>query len=245
MATKLNQIIAIEKGVKAKAAAVLTEVYQSLGKKDQFQGLEKTYQPKDDENGEKLPPQSKKVQTSVDALIKSVMPPLSRMMDVVSTKENANAKAKADLVVNGVTLLSDVPVTYLLFLEKQLVDLKTLVSKLPTLAPDKNWDTDQTTGLWKTPVVETHRTKKVEEHFVVVQATDKFPAQTAHVAKDVIDGYWSTVDLSGEASPVMVKRLLEKIEDLQRAVQFAREAANSVEVTDKPVGDKLLEFIFG
>ena len=37
--------------------------------------------------------------------------------------------AKADLVVDGVTLAKDLPVTYLLFLEKQLTELKAFVSK--------------------------------------------------------------------------------------------------------------------
>lgn len=244
MATKLNQIIAVEKGVKSNAHKTLTEAYQKLEKRDQLTGFTKNYQPKD-ELGEKQPPQSKKVQYTIKETISGLRPTLTRLFDIVSTKEVANAGAKADVVVNGTTLIKDAPVTFLLFLEKQLVDLHTFVSKLPTLAPDQDWTEDPITGMWKTPERETQSTKKDTQHRVIVPATDKHPAQVAQVTEDVVVGYWRTVNLSGEISPVQVKAMLARIEDLQRAVKYARESANSVEVTDKPVGDAVLGFVFG
>lgn len=243
MGTKLNQIIAVEKGVKSTAHKAITEVYQRLEKKDQFVGFTKNYSPKDEE-GEKLPAEQKKVQFSTAEAIKNMRPVLARLYDVVSTKEVTNASAKADVVVGGNVLIKDAPVTFLLFLEKQLVDLHTFVSKLPTLAPDQDWTEDKVSGFWRTPERETHRTKKVTKHNVVVPPTDKHPAQVVAQTEDVIDGYWKSVNFSGESSPVDVKKMLAKIEELQRAVQFARQAANVVEAIDSPVGEKILGYVF-
>jgi hypothetical protein len=52
-------------------------------------------------------------------------------------------------------------VPHLLFLEKQLTDLHSFVSKLPTLDPTAEWVLNEDTGLRETPRVQTHRTQKV------------------------------------------------------------------------------------
>lgn len=173
--TKLNQIIAIEKTVKSTASKELTTAYQRFEKRDQLTGFTKTYRPLDEENGEKLPPETKKVQYSINDTLKALRPSLERMFDVVATKEFNNTQAKADVVVNGVVIVKDAPVTFLLFLEKQLTDLHTFVEKFPTLAPDQDWSTDPISGLWRTKERETHRTKKETKHTVVVPPTDKHP----------------------------------------------------------------------
>ena len=51
---------------------------------------------------------------------------------VLATQDFANCQAKANVVVDGQTILKEVPVTHLLFLEKQLVDLRTFIDGLPT-----------------------------------------------------------------------------------------------------------------
>jgi hypothetical protein len=44
---------------------------------------------------------------------------LTRLFDVTPTKDWANCEARADVKVDGRVLVPDVPVAYLLFLEKQ------------------------------------------------------------------------------------------------------------------------------
>lgn len=67
----------------------------------------------------------------------------------------------------------------------------------------------------------------------------------AVVTEDVVAGHWTAISYSGEMSPVEVKAMLAKIEDLQRAVKYAREQANSTEIEDKTVGASVLGYIFG
>ena len=51
MATKLNQIIAVEKGVKSKSFQDLTEAHHAVQKPSLLSGISRVYQPKDEEGG--------------------------------------------------------------------------------------------------------------------------------------------------------------------------------------------------
>lgn len=58
---KVNQVIAIEKGVKSKAMGELTELYYAMQKPDSFNGIARKYTPNDAE-GEQLPAEGQLVQ---------------------------------------------------------------------------------------------------------------------------------------------------------------------------------------
>jgi hypothetical protein len=241
--TKLNQIIAIEKGVKADAAGALTRAYHDLQKGPLLSGITRSYQPRDDE-GEQLPPESTRVQLRTDQVISDVRKALTRLFDVVATKDDANTAARASIVVDGVTLATDVPATYLLFLEKQLIDLATFVRKLPTLDPADAWSWNEQQGAYATDPVRTTRTKKVLRNHVKAEATEKHPAQVDVYTEDVIVGYWTTVKFSGAVPASEVAEMLERIVKLTEAVKRAREEANGLSVTDKTVGAALLGYLF-
>lgn len=241
---KLNQIIAVEKGVKSGAVRDLTDAHQMLQKPALLMGIARTYQPKDEE-GEQLPPESTRVQVKADEVIARTGNILARLFDVTATKDWANCEARADIVVDGRTLLPDVPVSYLLFLEKQLVDLHTFVKKLPVLDPAEAWSDDPSADVWRTEPVRTIRTKKVPRNHVKAEATDKHPAQVEVYYEDVPVGYWTTVKFSGALPASRVNEMLERVDKLQQAVKFAREEANGREVTDRKVGEAVLAYIFG
>src|SRR3954451_17540649 len=116
--TRLNQIVAVEKGIKGRSFQELTEAHHALEKSGLLSGISRTYQPKDEE-GEQLPPESTRVQVKGEEVISRTTAILTRLFDVTATKDWANRDARADVVVDGRTVLSDVPVSYLLFLEKQ------------------------------------------------------------------------------------------------------------------------------
>lgn len=242
---QLNQIIALEGDAKSRQTSQLTEWHKLAQKNDVFNGFSRTYQKKDDES-ESYPDESKRVQHMVEELNQSVKSVMADFLQLTAKKEWTNAIAKADIVVDGKTVLADVPVTYLLFLEKQLTDIRTYVEKLPTLDPSYDWSKDENSGLWKSPVVQTNKQKTVKKGLVLYHATPEHPAQTHVVDDTIIVGYWNTQQLSG-AIPVREKMALsEKVEKLRRAVKSAREAANSIQIVKVDnVGEKVLEYIFG
>ncbi|MFD9543397.1 hypothetical protein [Streptomyces sp. NPDC060022] len=241
---KLNQIIAVEKGVKSKSLQDITAAHHKVQKPVQLAGISRTYQPKDEE-GEQLPPESTRVQVKTEDVLREMSASLTRLFDVTATKDWANCSARADVTVDGRTVVREVPVSYLLFLEKQLTDLHTFVKKLPVLDASESWSLDPSTDWWKTDPVRTIRTKKVPRNHVKAEATEKHPAQVDVYYEDVPIGYWTTVKFSGSLPAKRVNELLERVEKLQHAVKFAREEANSAEVTDQRVGDAVFGYLFG
>ncbi|WP_371581037.1 hypothetical protein [Streptomyces sp. NBC_01314] len=241
---KLNQIIAVEKGVKAKSHQDLTAAHQGLQKPALLSGIARTYQPKDEE-GEQLPPESTRVQVRAEDVLRETAGVLTRLFDVTATKDWANCTARADVKVEGRVLVADVPVAYLLFLEKQLGEINTLVRKLPVLDASEAWAQDPSTDDWKTEAVRTVRTKKVPRNHVKAEATDKHPAQVDVYYEDIPVGYWTTVKFSGALPARRVNEILDRVEKLQQAVKYAREEANSADVVDQRVGDAVFGYLFG
>lgn len=239
---KLNQIIAVANGKKSRAQAGLTEIHHKLQKDGLLTGLSRTYAPKDDE-GERLPAESKRVQFTVDAGLKQAASILSDLWDVVATQDAANCEAKADVRVDGKTIVASVPVTSLLFLEKQLTDAHTLIEKLPTLDPAYQWTFNAEADCYATEPRETTRTKKTPKAFEASPATKEHPAQVQVFMEDVLVGYWKQTDFSGAIPAQRKNELLRRVEKLQDAVKRAREEANGVDVKDVSVGKPIFEYL--
>lgn len=244
--TKLCQIIAVEKGVKAATYTKVTDLHRESQKPALLTGITRTYAPKDDE-GEVFPPESTRVQTSADAILGKIAALMTRQFDVTATKEWANCRARADVVVEGATILAQVPVPYLLFLEKQLTDLHTIIAKLPVLDPAERWQADDNAGagVFRTDATKTHRTKKSYRNHIKAEATDKHPAQVEIYTEDETVGYWTTVKFSGALPAARLAELTARVERLHQAVKFAREEANSLEVNEIRVGESVFAYLLG
>lgn len=240
---KLNQVIAIANGQKSRKEKILSKVYHTLEKADLFQGLAKRYTPKDEE-GDRFPNEDKQIQTSVFECIKEAREVCEDMYNICATQDVANCNAKADVVVDGKVILNQVPVTHLLFLEKQLTDLHTFVNALPVLDPAENWTWKEDSMQYVSDSKDTFKTKKVMKNHVKAEATDKHPAQVEVYTEDIVIGTWATTKFSGCIAKQDKEKMLEKIRALDKAIKVAREEANSIEVTQEDFGTKLLDFVF-
>jgi hypothetical protein len=241
--TLLNQIVAVEAGVKSETTRVVTDLHRLSQNETLLSGRVRTYTPRDDE-GERLPEESQPVQLRHADVLVTLADKLTRLFDVVLTKDVGNTGATANITVDGVPLLEDVPVTYLLFLEKQLVDLRTFVGKLSVLDPSVRWELDPATGDWRSAPVETTRTKKIPRNWVKAEATREHPAQVEVYHEDVVVGTWATTRLSGALPALRKGELTDRIDRLLTAVKYAREAANSQEIADKHVGATVFGWLF-
>ncbi|MBW1784902.1 MAG: hypothetical protein JRL30_29685 [Deltaproteobacteria bacterium] len=240
--TKLNQVLAIEKGVKARTTSAITKLYHQVQKSELLGGLAKTYQPID-EDGQQYPPERKKVQVRAEDVLKDTSRVLSELFNTVAQKDWANCDAKASVVVDGKELVKDAPVTYLLFLEKQLTDLRTITSKIPSLDGSEDWNYDSATGMYKTSPVQTTRTEKVKRAIVLYAATPEHPAQTQLISEDIVAGYWTTTKQSGALTADRKVELLERIEKLLEAVKFAREAGNNSDAPRVTIADAIFGYL--
>lgn len=249
MTTALHKVIALEKGVRSQTDDAIAGARQKVGKADLFAGLSRNYAPLHDDvtGANELPPETRRVQLRVPDILADVQAALARLLDVTATKAVGNAVAKADIVVDGVTLVRDVPATWLLDLEKRLVDLRSFVSRLPTLDPAEKWS-DEPDAAWEAYATEaavTVRTKKVPRNHVVAEATDKHPAQVQVYTEDVPEGRWSTVKYSGAVPARQVTAMLARLSKLAEATQEARETANRQEVEHVTPGAAILGYVFG
>jgi hypothetical protein len=239
----LNQVLGVRKGVNSTVGKRFTEIHRDSMKVQLVNGLSRVYEPKDDE-GEALPSEFQKVQIKVDDLNEELAKILARQWDVNATVDMANTFARGDIVIPNGPTIADVPVTTLMYLEKQLTELAAYITKLPALDPSVDWETDENTGLFRSETVKTHRTIKVTKPIVLYQATDKHAAQTQLISEDQIAGYWNTTRLSGALPAEYIKSALERVNTVKEAVVKAREKANTTPVEDISIGQKILEFIF-
>ncbi len=246
---KLNQVIAVVAGKKKKAEATVTEIYHKIQKSTLFEGISRVYSPKDDDPsnpaGERLPKEEKLVQVKVNDLVKEASMAWTEMFDLIATQDSANRIATADVKIDGKAILKDVPVTHLLFLEKQITDVVTFIGKLPILDPSEAWNYNSSLDSYASSPSETTRTKKVPKAFVKYEATKEHPAQVDTFTEDILVGYWTTIKSSG-AIPAKVKNdMLVRARKFLEAIVNAREEANSLEVTPVHEGKEVFDFIFG
>jgi hypothetical protein len=241
---KLHQILAVESDIRNQTQKDLSAAHHGLQKVEMLKGQARTYQPVS-ETGDKLPPEGNLLQVRVPDVIRKTQDILVKMFDVVATRDFGNLHATADLEVDGKLLLEKAPATFLLWLEKKLIDIHTFVCKLPTLPADTAWTWDANQMCWRSAEVKTHRTKKVEDFKVIVPATPQHPAQVGKFTNDLIEGWWTTINYSGAMPADVIAHMKERVETLMKATKFAREKANQVEVDQKEVGRGIMKFIFG
>lgn len=244
--TRLNQIIAIEKDTKTATMSAMRGLHDAMRRTQDegpWNGTTSTYAPLT-EDGERLPPKVSRVQTRASDIIDRVTAALTSLFDVVATKDWANQRAAADVVVDGIPLLTDVPVTYLLFLEKQLGEIQDFISAMPTLDPSETWAHNSAAGCYASAPQETARTKKILRNHELSPVTQFQPAQVQVYHEDQIVGTWTKTKFSGALPMDEVTEMLARVTALKQAVQCAREEANVITVDNKKIGKIVLGYVF-
>lgn len=237
----LHQVVALEDSKKKKRDETLTLAYKIVQSVGLFAGLHRSYASKDDE-GEQLPSESQKVQQAVPDIVEATLPAVEDYWTLIRTRDDANCKAVADVIIGSATLLK-VPLSHLLFLEKQITDIITFINHWPTLDPAEKWTKEG--DMYVSDPKETTRTKKVPKAFVKAEATERHPAQVETFHEDILVGYWKTIKLSGAVSIVDKQAALERAQKVKDAIIKARQLANTIEVQPNTDDVQLLNYIFG
>lgn len=241
-AKKLNQILAVEKTVKSKREDQFTKMYQAVQKPDLAYGFTRTFIPKT-EDVDKQPTEQKQVQTNVEKLLAQAIDINKEIFNITAQKDATNCNAKANVVIDGETILKDVPATHLLWIEKRLGVLQKFISELPVLTTDQKWQYDPAISLFRSEAHEVLVTKKTQQWDIIVPATKEHPAQTKERVSDVTIGTRETVHYSGAIPEERKQTLLGRVEKFLKAVKEAREEANQTAVVDLVTGT-IVERIF-
>ena len=241
---RLNQAIAVRNEVKARSHGTCTDINRAFQQKGLFDGFVRTFQPKNDTE-DTLPGEKQVVQYRAKHAISALRFVKSHLIDLTAQLDTGNTIAKSGVYVDGTEIVPELPVTTLLALEKELEDLRTLVSNIPLLDDAVEWEWDANAELYRAAPEQTRATRKVESALVLYDATDKHPAQTKAIVQDVTIGHWTKVRLSAAMPRPDKEAAITRVNDLIRAVKEAREEANSVTIQPvKGIGDAIFNFVF-
>lgn len=244
---KLHEVLAVEGDLEKTARAILDEASVTFTKKpDHFLGQMRSLIMFDAERAVENMKEEKALVTTVRDKLVYVFSHLSRLYDTTSRKECTNQAARADIVVDGETLVAQVPATLLLSMESRLRAVKELCEQIPTLEPGKPWALDPVRGdgIYVTTAPEVRfRAEKAKRHQVIVPPTEQHPAQVEVWDENVNVGKYETTHWSGAYSPADKSALLARIDKLIRAVKKARQRANNTEVISKPIGDAIFNYL--
>jgi len=242
MAAKLHQIIALANGQRTRTQDQVTEIYKQVQKPARFEGLLRTYDSQREDEHD-LPPEQKNVQALWGSCLADAVKCWSKLINITATQDYANCQALGTIRIDGTTLLADVPVTHLLFLEKHVTDVRTFVRALPVLDPAETWTQDSNRGCYITEPQRKVRTRKVEKVVVLYDATPEHPAQTTMVSEDIVVGEWKTILMSGKIPAETKAKLLDRVEKLVEGVKLAREEANQTQAMNVEIARPLFDYI--
>lgn len=246
MATKLHEILAVESDLENVAKNVVAEAKNTFNKKQHlFQGQVKTAEMF--EEGVPTPaPEVIKLEDTVPSKLNYVGKAVARWFDAVYQKETTNQKAVADLIVDGKTIATNLPATFLLGLEAKLRNLRDMYIEIPTLPPGIRWEPapDQGEDIYAAALpMERFITNKQIKSTVLYEATKEHPAQIDKWTEDVKVGRYLVNTTSGMITPGQKSEILERLDKLAQACKAARMRANSAEVPNVHIGPGLIQYI--
>jgi len=248
MSTKLHELLAVETSLENQAAKVRTDLANTFDKKRHLFEEKRVVFTPFGENVQAVTETQSDIQTNVAKELEWVQDSLVKALDASYQVAEANTSARADVVLEddaGTVLLTGVPATALLELEKRIAELQSLVNAVPTLDPAKGFSLDSNRNLYRAREVNKTRTRKEKVVLVKYAATKEHPAQTELIDQDVPVGKIQEQEWSGLITPVEKSELLNRVEIVARAVRRARSRANEVTVDlNKKIGKQLLNYIF-
>jgi hypothetical protein len=247
--SKLHQLLAVEGDLEGTYKKVLEETKTNFIKHpDRYFGQHQRIE-FFDENTPKEADSHKELDDTIPSKLAYTQNHITRYLDAVLQKERTNQEARADLIVDGVTIAKEVPATFLLGLENKLKIIRnSIYETIPTLQPGVKWERDESIGdgvYKRVHSDEKFRTKKVMKNHVIAEATKEHPAQVNVYNEDVKVARIVTDTWCGMISPAEKSTLLGRIDKLIRGVKKARQKANTTEVVKTTIGDELFTYING
>jgi hypothetical protein len=246
---KLHELLAVESNLSTQANKTRGELIETFHKKRHlFEEKRVTFTP-NSENAQAVTETQSDIQSTVLKEITWITGVMAKAWDVAHQVDVANTEAIADVVTeDGSTLLTGIPATSLLQLEKRIKEVSDLVAAIPTLDPAKGFqpDTQRGKGIYQARLVNKTRTKKEPKVLELAPATKEHPRQTQVYNEDVPVGAIQELEWSAMLTPAMKSDLLDRCDMLLRAVRKARAKANEtdVEVAGNKIGKKLLDYVF-
>jgi len=254
---RLHELLAVEGDLEGLFKKILMETAVTFTKKeDHFKGAHRKLEMLDANRSGENDEEYHELTTTVHDKLQYTSKSCIRYFDAILKKEATNQLAKADLIVDGVTIAEQLPATFLLGMESRLAKVREIYSRIPTLAPGIEWNLDPDKGdhIFKSQKPETaDRTEKSFKVKVLYEAKfpkdgesgQSLPAQVEKIPETETVGRYTRTLWSGMMSPADKSAHLDRIDKLLRAVKQARQRANMQEQVKISIGKKLFDYING
>lgn len=247
--TKLHELLAVEGDLRTQAESCRADLKNTFEKKTHhFTKKVVTFRPSTEGMPDKVESQLE-LQTTVYKELAWIGEKLAKVIDAGHQIDTANTTAAADVALeDGTILLKSVSSTSLLRLEHRVAEVRDLLHAIPTLDPAKGFAAapNEGAGVFQARDDVKPRTEKKFDFVVMVQPTDKHPAQVKELMLDrpigsVITQEWSTLITVADKGD-----MLDRVEALLRAIKKARAVANALEmdVKNNKIGDAVLGYVF-
>lgn len=246
---KLFECLVVRDQMKNQMRALIADLRNTFEKKRHlFEERRKTFTSKD-EGAHQVVEEQQDIQSTVMDELKWIAGLWIKSIDVTRQVEEGNTLARADVTLEDETvLLSSVPATALLELANRADEIQQLIMTVPTLDPAKAFteDLQRGNGIYKARDISRRRTKKHEDHKVVVPPTKEHPAVVVKVVEDMEIGTVIEQEWSGMITPARKSEMLARAEEVRRAIKQALHRANATDLTAEPVaGAAIFSYVLG
>jgi hypothetical protein len=252
MPQTLGQVVAAEAAARAEANKRRGTLHKQGQKGDLFEGFDTTYSPfaeaddGSDQRSLQRPPEGKRVQLIAEDLLREFMNEMRSAIDLAAVKDEANCRAKADVITpGGSVLLRAVPATHLLHMEKVLEDFGAFIARLPVRDPAVDWTYNPDDRLAHSPETFTNSEEVRTRALVIVPPTQYQAGQGTAIQERVAIGRRTTVRHTGALSVQRKRDLERRVAELKVAFKQARETANRAEAADASEAEVLFGYILG
>lgn len=191
--------------------------------------------------------EQKALTTTVIERLQYTFSMIQQELNIRATIDIGNRQAQADVIVDGTTILTSVPVVTLLMLEAKIKGWMTIINAAPTLESGIYWEPNESfkthSFITKYPVTR-QKTEKTLRVISLAKATDKHPEQVTTQTEDRGIGNIEETTMSGAVTSAWQSAFLTKLQKLQAAVIVARQKANSVELEEVNIAEPITKYLF-
>lgn len=255
--SKLHEILAVEPSHEAASSKLLKETTSTFNSKEQlFKGKVRTLKlfGKDDSN--RIEYEALEAKDSIHQLISATVPEnlnylasvVARYYDVVVQKERTNQEARASVVINGITIMDNVPATFLLGMETKLKSWREVLESIPTMAPGVQWVDAPEMGPFimkiKDPTKDV-KTAKTVDHKMLPQPNANIPVTYVPIDVNKNIGEYTEWTSTGMINSADKAALIDRLDTLMKEVKQARMRANDVDLKIVNVGNNIMKYLFG
>lgn len=245
----LHEVLAVEASLEAAMKVAVDETIKTFkGQENVFKGHHIETRPllESDAAQAAAVAESETVltQETVTGKLKEAARHWARHVNAVAQKELANTVAKADLIIDGTTLIENAPATLLLGLEAKMKNLRSTVAAAPTRDMAKEW-VSVGADVYTSPPEKRMLIHKMERSEVVIQPTEHQPGQYRTYVEAVNVAERTVTHFSGMLTPSEKKTLLGNFDRTINACKAARCRANEQKTEDIKIGKALIEHLLG